>query len=188
MVGDRELVRQCKEGDLASQELLYKRYAPQLMGVCLRYARNLEDAEDILQDAFVKILLHIHKYDDNYPLVNWLYRITINTAINAYHDKKKWLQSVEVSEVENQLDDVRIVDADFLTEKLLLQLIQELPDGYRTIFNLYEIDGYPQREIAEMLGVSHSTIRTQLFKAKKVLKRRIEALRDESILVYKTNV
>lgn len=185
MVSESELVRRCKEKNPHYQELLYQKYAPMLMGICLRYARNTEDAEDILHDSFVKILVNIDKYAEEYSFPNWLRRVTINTAINAYHEKKKMLNSVEMSEVEENIDDVRIGQTDFLSEKLLLQMINELPDGYRTVFNLYEIDGYPQNEIAEILGCSNTTVRTQLFKAKRALKAKIEALRDETMLVYK---
>jgi RNA polymerase sigma-70 factor (ECF subfamily) len=185
MVSESELVRRCKEGNPRYQELLYHQYAPMLMGICLRYARNTEDAEDILHDSFVKIFVNMDKFNEELPLINWIRRIAINTAINAYYEKKKTYNTVEISEVEDSLNDVRITNADFLSEKLLLQLISELPDGYRTVFNLYEIDGYPQSEIAEMLGCSNSTVRTQLFKAKKVLKEKIELMKEESLMTYK---
>ena len=181
MESDSELIRKCKEGDPKSQALLYQKYAPMLMAICMRYARNEEDAEDILHDSFVKILTNIDKMDEDKPYVSWMKTIVVNTAINAYRNKVRTGVAVDIEDVEEQLGDVRIRTSDFLTRDILLKFISELPDGYRTVFNLFEIDGYSHLEISEMTGSSYSTVRLQLFKAKQSLKKKIEKYLAEII-------
>ena len=174
MESDSELIRKCKQGDPKSQAQLYNKYAPMLMAICLRYARNEEDAEDILHDSFVKILTNIDKVDENWAYVGWMKTIVVNTAINAYRDRIKTGANVDIDEMQDVIEDVRLVKSDFLTRELLLKCISELPEGYRTVFNLYEIDGYSHLEITKMTGISYSTVRSQLFKAKRALKKKIE--------------
>lgn len=179
MVTDTELVRKCKEGNQKYQEMLYNRFAPKLMAIALRYARNQADAEDILHDSFVKVLTNLDNYNEDGSLDGWVKRITVNTAINAYYKKKKMEDSIEVEDVREMTTAVNINYNDFLSEKILLQLINELPDGYRTVFNMFEIDGYSHKEISEMTGSSYSTVRSQLFKAKRALKKRLEEFLGE---------
>lgn len=174
MESDSELIRKCKEGDPKSQSQLYSKYAPALMGICLRYARNEEDAKDILHDSFVKILTNLDKVDENGSYEGWMRTIVVNTAINAYRAKIKTGTPVDLDEVQEMVEDVRIVQNDFLSQEILLRFISELPDGYRTVFNLFEIDGYSHLEISEMTRSSYSTVRSQLFKAKRALKKKIE--------------
>ena len=185
MESDRELIRKCKEGDTKSQSQLYSKYAPVLMGICLRYARNEEDAKDILHDSFVKILTNLDKVDENGSYEGWMRTIVVNTATNAYRAKIKNSSPVDLDEVQETVEDVRIVQNDFLSQEILLKFISELPDGYRTVFNLFEIDGYSHLEISEMTGSSYSTVRSQLFKAKRALKKKIEAHLGE--IMEKTN-
>ncbi len=140
----------------------------------MRYAHDEEDACDILHDAFVKIFTNISKVDENGSYEAWMKTITVNTAINAYHYKNKTKGAVAVDEVQERVEDLRIKQNDFLSQEILLRFINELPDGYRTVFNLFEIDGYSHLEISKMIGSSYSTVRSQLFKAKRALKKKIE--------------
>lgn len=181
MESDSELIRKCKQGDPQSQSQLYNKYAPMLMAICLRYARNEEDAEDILHDSFVKILTNIDKVDENWAYVGWMKTIVVNTAINAYRDRMKTGVNVDIDEMQEAFEDVRLSQSDFLSRELLLKCINELPEGYRTVFNLYEIDGYSHLEITKMTGISYSTVRSQLFKAKRALKKKIEKYLGEII-------
>lgn len=174
MVSDDELVRRCKEGNPKYQALFYQKFAPMLMGICMRYARNVEDAQDLLHDSFVKIFTNIESVREDGSLDGWVRRITVNTAINAYHKKNRIPPAIEVDDVQEWIPDERIEMNDFLSEEMLLQFIQKLPDGYRTIFNLFEIDGYSHLDIAKMTGGTYSTVRSQLFKAKRALKLKIE--------------
>lgn len=181
MESDSELIRKCKQGDPQSQSQLYNKYAPMLMAICMRYARNQEDAEDILHDSFVKIFTNIDKVDENWAYVGWMKTIVVNTAINAYRDKIKSSGNVDIDEMQDTIEDVRLKQSDFLSRDLLLKFISELPEGYRTVFNLFEIDGYSHLEITKMTGISYSTVRSQLFKAKRALKKKIEKYLGEII-------
>lgn len=174
MISEKELIDGCKKGKAKYQKQLYEMYSPVLMGICLRYAKNQMEAEDILQDAFIKIFTKIETYRGEGSLDSWLKRIVIHTAINAYHKNSAKAGEIDIDDLNGNVEDVSITDSDSLTAKLLLGFIEELPDGYRTAFNLYEIDGYSHKEIAEMLGCAPVTVRTQLFKAKESLKKRIE--------------
>lgn len=174
MVSDSELMKQCRMGDPKYQEMLYQRFSPTLFAVALRYARNYDDAQDILHDAFVKILTNLDSFNENGSLEGWMHAIVVNTAINAYHKKQKMNGTIDIDEVSEQVGDVTIRQKDFLSENILLQFVNELPDGYRTVFNLFEIDGYSHKEISEITGSSYTTVRTQLFKAKRALKKKIE--------------
>ena len=174
MVSDSEMIRKCKAGNVKYQSMLYEKFAPMLMAICVRYTRTYEDAEDILHDSFVKILTNIESCDEKGNIGAWMRTITINTAINAYNRRKREGGKIEAEEVEENVKDVRIAQNDFLSEETLLRFVSELPDGYRTVFNLFEIDGYSHLEIASMMGSSYSTVRSQLFKAKRALKQKIE--------------
>lgn len=174
MVSDSELIRKCKAGNAKYQAMLYEKFAPALMAICIRYTRCQEDAQDILHDSFIKILTNIDTCNEEGNIIGWMRTITINTAINAYNKRKKEGGKIEAEEVEENVKDVRIEQNDFLSESTLLRFVSELPDGYRTVFNMFEIDGYSHMEIANMTGSSYSTVRSQLFKAKRALKQKIE--------------
>lgn len=174
MVDDKALIQGCKKGDLVSQKLLYTKFSPMLMGICLRYAKNQMEAEDILQDSFVKIFIKMDTIRQESSLEAWLKQITVNTAINAYKKKTNEGFSVDIDEIQEAVADPKIPVSDALTHQLLLGFINELPAGYRMAFNMYEIDGYSHKEIAEMLGCSPVTVRSQLFKAKEQLRKKIE--------------
>lgn len=179
-------MRKCKEGNPKYQALLYEQYSNYLMGVCMRYTRNEEDAKDLLQDVFVKIFTNIDSCKEDGNMAGWIHAIAVNTAINAYHKKKRKGNTVDMEDVEEMVADIHIQQNDFLSEKILMKFVNELPDGYRTVFNLFEIDGYSHREVSEMMGSSYSTVRSQLFKAKRSLQKKIEAflgkeLKDKGI-------
>lgn len=171
---EKELVKGCKAGDEKCRRFLYERYAPVLMGICLRYAKNEVEAEDLLHDAFLKIFTKLDSYRGEGSFEGWMKHIAVNTAINAYRKNKEERFAVDLEEIEGITPDVTISDSDPLTVKLLLQFIEELPPGYRTAFNLYEIDGYSHKEVAAMVGCSEVTARSQLYKAKCALKQKIE--------------
>lgn len=163
------------------QRLLYERYAGKLFVVCKRYVKDADEAEDVLQDSFIKIYKHIDTFRFECPLEAWLKRIVINTALKHLRKQKPW-------ENTDDIDDVapRLPQADeslpALNYQYLLQLIQELPPGCRTIFNLYAIEGYNHPEIAELLGISEGTSKSQFFRARTLLQQKLhneERIRDE---------
>ncbi len=171
---DAELIKGCIREDAACQKSLFNRYASPLLGVCYRYARNREDAEDILQDSFIKIFRKISQYKGEGSFEGWMRRIIVNTALKKY-TVSRYSKEFSVNEVKDPADaDMNDVPAfNHLTEKDLLALINNLPDGYRIIFNLYVIEGYQHDEIAEMLGIQPGTSRSQLVKARHLLQKEI---------------
>ncbi len=144
------------------------------MGVCYRYARNREDAEDILQDAFIKIFRKMEQFKGDGSFEGWMRKIIVNTALKKY-TVSRYSKEFSVEEVKDPSDaDMNDVPAfNHLTEKDLLALINNLPDGYRVIFNLYVIEGYQHDEIADMLGIQPGTSRSQLVKARQLLQKEI---------------
>ena len=144
------------------------------MGVCYRYARNREDAEDILQDAFIKIFRKMDQFKGDGSFEGWMRKIIVNTALKKY-TVSRYSKEFSVEEIKDPTDrDMNDVPAfNHLTEKDLLALINSLPDGYRVIFNLYVIEGYQHDEIAEMLGIQPGTSRSQLVKARQLLQKEI---------------
>ena len=157
---------------MAAQSEIYKLYADVLFGISLKYSRNYQDAEDTLQDSFLIIFDKIKQYNNKGSFEGWLKRIVINTALQKYR-KKNHLQLIkEVSDTEE------VVEIDFEDTDLdigfLLKLVQELPDKYRLVFNLYVLDSYSHREISKMLNISEGTSKSNLSRARKKLKEKLE--------------
>ena len=171
---DIEIIKGCVKDDALCQKSLFNRYASLLLGVCMRYARNKEDAEDILQDAFIKIFKKISQFKGEGSFEGWMRRVVVNTALKKY-TVSRYAKEFSVEEVKDStIPDGNDVPAfNHLTEKDLLALIHNLPDGYRMIFNLYVIEGFQHDEIANMLGIQPGTSRSQLVKARQMLQREI---------------
>ncbi|MEM9985773.1 MAG: RNA polymerase sigma factor [Bacteroidota bacterium] len=167
------LVEKCIEQDRQAQRFLYESYSPQMMAVCYRYAADQDEAADILQEGFVKVFQNLEKYQDRGSLEGWIRRIMVNTAIDHLRRRKKRQQEMELNET---IVDSMVEDAiDHLEAEFLLHLVQQLPDGYRTVFNLYGIEGYSHQEIAQQLGISEGTSRSQYTRARAQLQRLIKA-------------
>lgn len=171
---DIEIIKGCIKDDALCQKSLFNRYASPLLGVCMRYARNKEDAEDILQDSFIKIFKKISQFKGEGSFEGWMKRVVVNTALKKY-TVSRYTKEFSVEEVKDTVvpdsDDVPAFN--HLKEKDLLVLIHNLPDGYRLIFNLYVIEGFPHEEIANMLGIHAGTSRSQLVKARQMLRKEI---------------
>ncbi len=179
---DTELIKGCIKGDGYCQKALFNRYASPLLGVCQRYARNKEDAEDILQDSFIKIFGKLEQFKAEGSFEGWMRRVVVNTALKKYTVSRytKEISVEQVFEVEGAAN-TESTSFSHLSEKDLLVIINNLPDGYRLIFNLYVIEGYQHDEIANMLGIQASTSRSQLVKARQLLQR--EILQSQKIAV-----
>ena len=163
----------CKQGDRKAQEALYKQLSAKMMGVCMRYTANRTDAEDILQMGFVKMFQKISDFKNEGSFEGWVRRIMVNTAIELYRKNARSLHMVELEGV------VEVDDANALSQlavKDLMQLVQNLPDGYRVVFNLYAIEGYSHKEIAETLNIDEGTSRSQLAKSRKALQAMLNNL------------
>jgi RNA polymerase sigma-70 factor (ECF subfamily) len=171
---DKELVEGVILGNPKFQKELYSRYSGALFAICKRYAKNTAEAEDLMQDVFVKIFLNLHQFRFESSLGFWAKRLTINSLLNYIKKKNIENNFVSTDEYDNEIQDVRINDDVDVPYEVLLNMVQKLPLGYRTVFNMKEIDGYENKEIASLLGCTESTVRTQLFKAKKELKQKIE--------------
>jgi RNA polymerase sigma factor (sigma-70 family) len=175
MLTEKDLLIGCQKHDPKAQTAFYNRYKSKLMGVCKRYAKSAEDAEDIFQDAFIKIFNNIHTLQKAESVNHWVKQVVVNTAINFYHQNLKYKNHIDYEDVNEPNHEYQSILANLSTEELLV-LINELPDGYRMVFNLYVIDGYNHIEIGEMLGVSENTSKSQLSRAKEHLRRKLKAL------------
>lgn len=165
-----QLIQQCKKNDATAQSQIYKLYASKLFSLCLKYSNSYVDAEDTLQDAFITIFNKIEQYRHQGSFEGWMKRITINTALQKYR-KEGVFDLVN----ENQIEDVTVeIDDDNIAIDFLLKIIQELPDRYRLVFNLYALDGYSHNEIAEMLNINVGTSKSNLARARMILKEKIE--------------
>ncbi len=166
-----QLIERCKKNDAQAQSQLYKLYASKLFSICLKYSRNYVEAEDNLQDAYITIFKKIHTFKSRGSVEGWMKRITINTALQRY-------RSAGVFDIinEEQIEDVRVeIDEEEISIDFLLNIIQELPDRYRLVFNLYALDDYSHKEIAEMLNISTGTSKSNLARARMILKSKIES-------------
>ena len=165
-----QLIENCKIDDTKAQSELYKLFSSKLFAICLKYSRNYAEAEDNLQDAFLTIFKKIEQYKNKGSFEGWLKRIAINTALQRYRNEK-------VFDIinENTIEEVEIeIDEDSISIDYLLQIIQELPDRYRLVFNLYVLDGYSHKEIANMLNINIGTSKSNLARARQILKQTIE--------------
>lgn len=160
---ERELVKACQNGDAKAQEQLYNAYSARMYAICLRYMGNVDDAKDALQEGFIKVFRNLSKYAFTGSFEGWLKRIFVNTSIEQLRKRKQHTDIEQAPEGLAQLD-LHTIDS----EKIL-DVVQKLPAGYRTVFNMYCVDGYSHKEIAEQLSISESTSKSQLFKARKLL-------------------
>ncbi len=164
------LIHNCKKGNRKAQEQLYRNYASVLFGVCLKYSRNKTEAEDNLHDSFIIIFNKIDQYTKKGSFEGWIKRITVNTVLQKYR-KEEHLNLVSENFQEEIDVDTNYTDISLAT---LLGYIQELPNKYRTTFNLYVLDGYSHKEISELLGTSTGTSKSNLARARMILKEKIE--------------
>jgi len=175
------LIKKILNGDKQAFRMLYTNYVKAFMLICLRYIKQRHDAEDILQDSFVKIYRALHKYDESKgSFYSWSKRIIINECLQSLR-KKKHEFSFDVFPDSEKIIKLNQETEEQLSLQELTELIQALPKGYRTIFNLYVIDGFKHQEIAEMMNIAESTSKTQLLKAKKMLQGQIK--KKEKILI-----
>src|SRR5690606_1060431 len=167
---DEQMVNGCLQGDPIAQKALYTAYARKMMSICMRYAPDREQAQDILQDGFVKVFQKMDHFRGDGPLGGWIARTMVNTALDQIRRNKPFEHSLDLSEAEHlHATDSQAISAISTTE--LMGLIQALPPVYRTVFNLFAIDGYPHKEIGEMLGISENTSKSQFMKARAYLRK-----------------
>lgn len=173
MLSEKELIQRCKAKDKKAEKQLYERYAPKMWGVCIRFAKNRMGAEDIMQEGFVKVFDKLEQYNDQGSFEGWIRKTIVNTAINHYKKNINHNKELDIDEVtiKNQLEP-RVIDQ--LTVNELMEVIRELPEGYRLVFNLFVVEGYSHKEIAEKLDITENTSKSQLSRARNVLQQQIE--------------
>ncbi|MCU4155036.1 RNA polymerase sigma factor [Carboxylicivirga sp. A043] len=171
MVDDMQLVEGCRKHERKSQEQLYRKYAGEMLRICLAYEPDRDAAKDILQNAFLKVFRNIEAYTGEGALKAWIRRIITNTAIDAYRKKQKdaMLRIDDINELSVPIKE----ESDPMVCQDLLREVERLPDGARIVFNLYAIEGYGHKEIAEMLNISEGTSKSQLSRARKLLNEQI---------------
>lgn len=176
-ITESDLIKGCMEGNRRMQEELYRRFSPRMYAVCLRYAGNAEEAEDILQEGFIKVFKKLDSFRGDGSFEGWIRRIFVNTAIEHFR-RKRYLMPVTEKE-ENTLEGKYTSVLDELGAKDIMALIQELSPGYRTVFNMYVVEGYTHKEIADMLGISEGTSKSQLSRAKVILQDMVKNYLDQ---------
>ncbi len=168
---EQELIRQCNANERKAQRYLYDRYAPLILSICRRYA-GTENAEDVMQDSFIRVFKYLKQYRGDGSFEGWIRRVAVNTCIRHLEKAKRMkvdLYGENIPEFAVQPDAISRMSANELIE-----LIDKIPDGYRTVFNLNVIEGYQHKEIASMLGIEESSSRSQLTKARKYIQRSLE--------------
>lgn len=176
-ITDSDLINGCMKGDRRMQEELYRRFSPRMYAVCLRYAGNTEEAEDILQEGFIKVFKKLDSFRSEGSFEGWVRRIFVNTAIEHFR-RKRYLMPVTEKE-ENTIEGKFTSVLDELGVKDIMALVQELSPGYRTVFNMYVVEGYTHKEIADMLGISEGTSKSQLSRAKVILQDMVRTYIDK---------
>ena len=171
---ESDIIEGCILGNPRMQRMLYEKFSPKMYALCIRYAGNTDDAQDILQDGFVKVFGNIARFKGTGSFEGWIRRIIVNTAIEHFR-KKNTLQVID-EHTENQLADDHTNIFNLFEAKELLEIIKSMPAGYRTVFNLYAVEGYTHKEIATMMNLTEGTSKSQYARAKNWLQERIKKL------------
>lgn len=177
---DFTLLEHCGDKDTQAQKALYTRYHSYAMGVCLRYCRSREEAQEVLNDAFFKVFTKSDSYSYRQSFKAWLRRILVNCAIDYYRRQKKHYNHLDVEDIREESEIPTALDA--LAEQEIYALIQTLPDHFRLTFNLFEIEGHSHEEVSKMLGISVGTSRSNLSRAKSKLRKLIKAQQHEKLV------
>jgi len=176
-MSDQQIIELCIRHDRKAQQELYNKYSRLLLGVCMRYANDKAEAEDILQESFLKIFCNIKDFSGTGSFIGWLRKVTVNNAITHYHKNLKYRYHIDIEEYTSFETGVMSFEEDLFTADELYKVLNELPASYRMVFNLYAIEGYKHKEIAEMLGIDTATSKSQYSRAKSVIRDKLNKLR-----------
>lgn len=169
---DQQMIEHCIQGDRSSQKALYQKYSAKMLSICLRYSADYQSAEDILQEGFIKAFRNLSKFRHEGSFEGWLRRIMVNTAIEIHRRKNHLYSVVEIENI-----DIPYVHEDpisALGKEDIMQMVMALSPGYRTVFNLYAIEGFSHKEIAAQLNISEGTSKSQLARARYILMKQVE--------------
>lgn len=182
-MNELQIVAGCKEQKREAQKMLYETYARKMYSICLRYCPDQDAAKDLLQDGFIKVFSHIGSFQEKGSFEGWLKRIFINLALENIRKKKTVFQfSEDIDNLPDIVDESTEDDQMYkISEDELLKMIQDLPRGYSTVFNLYAIEDYSHKEIADLLGVTEGTSRSQYVRARQILQSKIRKFIDDSL-------
>jgi len=169
---EKQLIEGCINGDRRAQKALYDKYSRRMMAVCQRYVKDTEDARDLLQEGFIKLFTNIHKYTGEGIFDGWVRKIFVNSALERLRQQDVLKNAEDIDEV----DYANIPDESSLSQLSadeIMAYVRSLPDGFRTVFNMFAIEGYSHKEIGERLNITESTSRTQYMRARKLLQKMI---------------
>tara|TARA_R110002050_G_scaffold109799_4_gene221536 strand:+ start:40548 stop:41087 length:540 start_codon:yes stop_codon:yes gene_type:complete len=169
---DEELIQACLKNDGRAQKTLFDTFSPKMMGVCLRYAKDKEEADDMLQVGFIKVFQKLSSYSGTGSLGGWIHRTVVNTCLDLIRKNSKFRFNVEIENVDYLVHQEESASSGIRTKELL-SLVQQLPEGYRVVFNMFAIEGYGHKEIAKTLGISENTSKSQYRKARLWLQKAI---------------
>lgn len=181
---EKEIIKGCLKRKRRAQKALFEKYHASLMGICMRYAKSKSEAEDILLMGFARIFKKMETYSGNGSFEGWMKKIVVHIAIDNFRKNSKHYFHENIDDASVDLEYADYIP-DNLTRKEILKTIQELPNGYRMVFNLFAIEGYSHQEIADMVGISESTSKTQYLKARKKLQARLSGMYYQ---VFENNV
>ncbi|MCD4790486.1 MAG: sigma-70 family RNA polymerase sigma factor [Bacteroidales bacterium] len=175
---EEQIIEGCINNKRKAQKTLYSKYYRRMLGICLRYCSSKDEAEDVMLDGFMNIFSKMKLYNKRGSFEGWMKRVIVNTAIDNFRKNKKHYYHSDIDDFENEL----VIEANLLesfSAKEILNTVQQLSEGYRIVFNLFAIEGYSHQEIADMLGISINTSKTQLFKARKLLQKKLIEMNNE---------
>jgi RNA polymerase sigma-70 factor (ECF subfamily) len=175
---DTTLVIECVKGNIRAQRELFDKYAQKMLGVCMRYTKNTEQAEDILQDGFIKVFNKLKDFKNEGSLEGWVRRVMVNTALDQIRKNGKLLGDINIDDVGYKIENNAFTLEKMMAEDLM-KLVQSMPEGYKVVFNMFAIEGYSHGEIAKTLGISENTSKSQYSRARTYLKERLEKAQSE---------
>jgi RNA polymerase sigma-70 factor (ECF subfamily) len=170
-INEEQLVFRCLEKDPLAQKYLFEYYSKRMMGVCLRYSTDREEAQEVLQIGLIKVFEKLEMFDQKGSLEGWIRKIIVNTALDNIRKHKKLQLNVDIDKIDYQLDNHHETAIEALSAKDLLKVIQQMPLGFKTVFNMYVIEGYSHKEIAEELEITVGTSKSQFSRAKAYLRK-----------------
>ncbi|WP_020598563.1 RNA polymerase sigma factor [Spirosoma panaciterrae] len=176
---EAQLVAALKRGESRAHKVVYERYAGKMLAVCTRYCANRDDAEEVMIDGFMRVFEKIDQFREDGSFEGWIRRVMVTESLMFLRKNKQWRQEVSMDEVTVEPDYAWADTA--VNENDLLRMVNQLPDGYRTVFNLYAIEGYSHAEIADMLGISEGTSKSQLSRARTLLQANVKKLEQEAV-------
>ncbi|WP_243421765.1 RNA polymerase sigma factor [Marinifilum breve] len=174
-----QIVKECSKGKSKAQELLYREFAPKMLGVCLRYSNDLSEAEDTLQDGFIKVFQSIKSYQFKGSFEGWIRRIMVNTALEKFRKSKNMQVVDEVWEPDPDSEPDESIQSSNIPLEVLLQMVQGLPDRYQMVFSLYVLDGYTHNEISEVMDITVGTSKSNLARGRAILKQKVNDFLSE---------